>query len=243
MKFSSGDIVIVDTYGDFNDWLNVLKIDPYDMNLSAEQFNEKYALIEFPPIKGIFLEEVSIHNQFIRQLLHSSFSYWYMKPSTKINNNKRFNGILVSSPYKKSKSLYVCDIKMQITLDNLRITEWINIEDYNKSEPIKLYNYYKSLQDSPSLGLYGYDKITKTFATFEKWDNARSVKKRIAPISEVNNAKIISFFNDFPESNTKRFPGFIVKNTNKNKYYFVLCSKSLILTSQWNVEKWDSSVI
>ena len=242
MDYNSGHIVIVDTYNDFHDWLNNLGVDPKDTNISSEQFNEKYALIEFPKIKGIFLDnELSPHKLFSRQLLYSPFAFWYMDSSTKLNNNKRFNGKPVMKPYNKSQTLFECDIKLKLLLDidNLYIREWVVLTDYNTQEPKKLYDYYKKLCDNPSLELYGYDKITNTFASFEKKNDSRSPNKQPTALNNYNKTKYVSFFNDFPESKTNRFPGIIVKNS---KYYFVHATKSFVLTSQWVMENQGDSL-
>ena len=242
MDFNSGNVVIVDTHNEFYDWLEDLGIDPNDNNILSEQFNEKYALIKFPKLKGIFLDnEISPHKHFIRHLLYSPFAFWYMGASTKLNNNTRFSGKLVMKPYNKSQTLFECDIKMKLLLDcdNLYIREWVSIKDYNTQEPKKLYNYYKNLCDNPSLTLYGYDKITNTFASFERKNDSRSPNKKAATMSNIHKTEYISFFNDFPESKTNRFPGIIVKNT---EYYFVHATKSFILTSNWLIKNQGDSL-
>ena len=242
MDYTSGNVVIVDPHNEFHDWLNILGIEPKDINISSEQFNEIYALIEFPKIKGIFLDnEISPHKQFIRQLLYSYFAFWYMDSSTKLNNNKRFNGKPVMKPYKKSQTLFECDIKLKLLLNSnkLYIREWVVLNDYDTDEPKKLYDYQKKLCDNPSLELYGYDKITNTFASFEKKNDSRSPNKQPTTLNNYNKTKYVSFFNDFPESKTNRFPGIIVKT---DKYYFVHATKSFVLTSHWLIENQGDSL-
>lgn len=242
MDCDSGNVVIVDTHNEFHDWLKDLGIEPTDIIIHPEQFNQKYAIIEFPKIKHIFLNnELPPHKLFIRQLLYSQFAFWYMSPSTKLNNNKRFNGKLVMKPYNKSQTLFECDIKMKILLDmdNLCIRECVALTDYNSQQPKKLYNYYNKLCDNPSLDLYGYDSITNTFASFDKKEDSRSPNKQLTNVLNFSNAKYVSFFNDFPESKTNRFPGIIVKT---NKYYFVHATKSFVLTSDWSIEHTGDSL-
>jgi len=121
----------------------------------------------------------------------------------------------------------------------LYIREWVVLNDYDTDEPKKLYDYQKKLCDNPSLELYGYDKITNTFASFEKKNDSRSPNKQPTTLNNYNKTKYVSFFNDFPESKTNRFPGIIVKT---DKYYFVHATKSFVLTSHWLIENQGDSL-
>ena len=242
MDYASGNVVIVDIHNDLSGWLKTLGIDSKDTNMLPEQFNNKYALIEFPKIEGIFLDNnISPHKLFIRQLLYSCFAFWYISPSIKLNNNKRFNGKSVMKPYNKSQTLYECDIVIKLVLDynNLYIREWVLLTDYNTQEPKKLYEYYKKLHDNPSLSLYGYDRITDTFALFENKNDSRSPNKKAAIMGNILKIEYVSFFNDFPQSKTNRFPGIIVKT---NDYYFVHATKSFVLTTKWDIENQGDSL-
>ena len=264
---SSGNIVIVDYDGGFDDILNFIGVDVKDLTLSPEKFNEKHWTTQFPTHRRYgFADPPTPQERFLRHLLNTVYAYWYMRPSTKYHGRERFMASPVIKYHQQPKAMFVDEIRGQITMVKSTFTfkEWILLDDYRTNWAKKLYDSYCSIHKQN--GFTGFDRNTETFLK-AKGDNGTDsrYKTTLKPSADtIASSELVSFYSDFPNGKFKRLPGYIVRCKDKQidypknlyhqlkkqyisytkddyQYFFVPVTKSMLLEMEWKWEPTESA--